>query len=487
MEEVLGAVADLSDPVRKSGLFSLETKVTNTTFSESVSFTMSSHHAVLTARNLEPTELTLTCKGMSSVNWECSDSEFEFVFEDRVCRVHSVLAEFLSAKVARVRKSDPLLSFYTFKDSGLFNAFESLVSSLRLGEPIRVEKSNFAAFLCLSQELENDELLRLLLGMIKTKSLSIEEAILLLRTGIDLGTAFSDRFGNLRDFVASRFYEIEKEILDDLDLETAQLLLLSPSLKIEDEDSLYDFVRSRSETDLSFASLFEFTYFEYLSVNRIENFASFVSENLLENITSGVWRQICHRLILRANHTRKNPRSCIGKKFVYDESKKLDGVIAYLTSEWGGNVHDKGIVNVTASSVHSDHSQPKNAVDLTTDSCFWSESKPNSWICYDFKERRVIPTSYSVMSMGGGPGWNHAKSWVIEVSNDGTENSWTIIDRRDNNNDLNDSFATVNFKISRVPSDGFRFFRLRQTGKNHLGNEVLSISSLEIFGTLSEK
>ena len=40
--------------------------------------------------------------------------------------------------------------------------------------------------------------------------------------------------------------------------------------------------------------------FESLSVNRIEPFWSFVSENFIENITSGIWRQICVRFILES-------------------------------------------------------------------------------------------------------------------------------------------------------------------------------------------
>ena len=170
-----------------------------------------------------------------------------------------------------------------------------------------------------------------------------------------------------------------------------------------------------------------------------------------------------------------------GREFVC-RSKKLDGIIAHLTRECGRNVHDAGIVNVTASSV-CNNKQPKNAVerDFGIDSGipeYASKPEPNAWICYDFKERRVIPTTYSVKS-----GTNYGpKSWVVEVSNDGY--SWTEIDRRDNNYDLNDRFVTANFEVSRVPSERLRFFRFRQTGKNHQDEDVLALMSLEIFGTL---
>ena len=69
-----------------------------------------------------------------------------------------------------------------------------------------------------------------LLEMINPDYLSLGEAILLLRVGIDLGTVFSDRFWSLTDSIASSFYKLDREVLKDLDLETAQFLVSSPSL-----------------------------------------------------------------------------------------------------------------------------------------------------------------------------------------------------------------------------------------------------------------
>ena len=67
----------------------------------------------------------------------------------------------------------------------MLSVFESLVSSMGSGDAL-LEKSNFPALLRLAQELENDELLSSLIGMIqpesfRVESLSLEEAILLLR------------------------------------------------------------------------------------------------------------------------------------------------------------------------------------------------------------------------------------------------------------------------------------------------------------------
>ena len=160
--------------------------------------------------------------------------------------------------------------------------------------------------------------------------------------------------------------------------------------------------------------------------------------------------------------------------------KPLDGIIAHLTRECGGNVHEQGVIEVTAS---SGGTTSPNAVDLGSGSCFFSNNSPNSWICYDFKGRRVTPTSYSIRSYDGP---SYPKAWVLEVSNDGSEGSCKAVDSRQDNFDLNDKRVTRNFSLGTPPSGAFRFVRLRQTGKNHYGYDTLAICALELFGTLSE-
>ena len=84
-------------------------------------------------------------------------------------------------------------------------------------------------------------------------------------------------------------------------------------------------------------------------------------------------------------------------EFVCDPSEPLEGTIARLTLGCGGNVHDKRVVNVAASTVYNNR-QPRNVADLGTDSFYFSNNGKDTWICYDFRERRVVPTRYSVRS-----------------------------------------------------------------------------------------
>ena len=180
-------------------------------------------------------------------------------------------------------------------------------------------------------------------------------------------------------------------------------------------------------------------------------------------------------------------------KLALSRQAAREGIIAQLTRECGGNVHKKGVVKVTASSCFGG-CEPENAVDLWQDSQFWSQNEPNSWICYDFGGRRVVVTKYSITSTssgsrrktGSGSRSLHPKSWVLEISKDGSEGSWVVVDRREKNFDLNYPSVTRKFGISTGPGGAFpaRFARLRQTGENHNGDDRLVICALELFGEL---
>jgi len=96
-------------------------------------------------------------------------------------------------------------------------------------------------------------------------------------------------------------------------------------------------------------------------------------------------------------------------------------------------VHEKGDVVIAASSTDGDHWQPKNVAEHESYYFFASKDEPNQWICLEFIARLVRLTAYA-----GGPGYSHPKSWVIEASSDGAAWSEPSIDRRENNQDLND-------------------------------------------------
>jgi hypothetical protein len=167
----------------------------------------------------------------------------------------------------------------------------------------------------------------------------------------------------------------------------------------------------------------------------------------------------------------------------------LNRIIAHLTREYGGNVARKGAVKVTGFPLDnaSNHSV-ENVVDLDDSSShFWSKDSLNQTLSYDFCERRIVCTAYVIQSTSGGDsGFNHLRSWVIEVAAE-AGGPWLEIDCRTENSQLNLRSAIVRFDIEN-PIES-RLIRLRQTDRNHFHSPAgctnsIVISGLELFGDL---
>jgi hypothetical protein len=207
-------------------------------------------------------------------------------------------------------------------------------------------------------------------------------------------------------------------------------------------------------------------------------------------VTSGVWDRICERLLIdisKSVHPRFSSKQveCEKPELVrnFKSNSPLDGIISYLTSRFGGNISDMGIVLVTSKSVYNPSFTARNAVDLMADSKFISASGGDQWLCYDFRDRRVEVRHSAIRSLfNGGLGCAHPKSWVIERSVDGHE--WIELDQKRNNPDLNDRNVIRSWPTTRSMKS--RYIRLRLTGRSHCGTNILALSSFEVFGTIIE-
>ena len=75
----------------------------------------------------------------------------------------------------------------------------------------------------------------------------------------------------------------------------------------------------------------------------------------------------------------------------FDGFGAFDGIICHLGKEYGGNVHVKGVVNITASSNN------RNQCHRVTDSG-WNDywETYGGWLCFDFKEKTASLTKYSL-------------------------------------------------------------------------------------------
>jgi len=382
--------------------------------------------------------------------------------------------------VCALRLSDATCGVFAVNTAGSRQQFTDFLS-LGLGECVTVAPADFGFFASVSRELGNDEVFAALVGRWTSDSGRIVENVLgRLRLGGSLcgGVSCESEVG----FIASHAFEMAESDLRGLGCETLSSVLSHPSLRIASDDWLCDFVVGLCEGDASHACLLDLVRFEFMSADAVRAFVERSEGFIVDYMSAGLWRALGLRLSatasLGAPGGRRRQRSPL------DESKPLDGVIAHLTRAPGGSVADTGAVSVTASATYSDNPDhaAKNAADLEADSFWHSKNEPCQWLCYDFKERRVQPAAYSMKSDNSSAGYHHPKSWVVEVSNDGL--GWSVVDRREDNSDLNGARVTKAFVVD--VSGAFRMIRVRQTGKTYHGSDYVALTGFEVFGDLFE-
>jgi hypothetical protein len=342
-------------------------------------------------------------------------------------------------------------------------------------------RSNESFIISLSEELENDEVLRLFESCDFCCSITEENVIDRLYRH---HRCHHEIFREV-SFIASHIENISVLSLKKLDYSVISMILSSGDIKIPSEDWLLNVISELVEEDEEYIGLFEYVGFEWVSVSCMERFCE-IGANFISELNLGIWRRLFGRCVLPVSPSGRNERVNVkvsGKPFPVQRECPLEGIISYLTKKSGGNVADLGVIGVSASSEY-DYSVPaKHASYLDNrDVWFLSKNSAGSWFCYDFKAMRITPTHYTIISDLGG---RYLRNWCLEVSNDGVD--WTSIDERRNCEDLCDRGKIGTYDVSK--SVTCRYIRLRHTGPNaYSGSEknCLGLTGLEIFGYLHE-
>jgi hypothetical protein len=422
----------------------------------------------------------LSSGGFANVPFDEIADDFEFIVGNSHFPCSRLQAAFLSPKIATRRTVDPTIASYsvsTIDNAEIFSQFLSIFS----GAELFVRPTNRSDFMSLARELGNVELLTLIRNHFggNDEALSTENAV----SCYLAKKAFNEDVRPEIEFLASHFSVISVKKLNLADLDE---ILAHASLRIVSEDWLLDFILSNN-----FLSLVEHVRFELLTVDGISRFVDRIYDIELNAV---IINRLCSRLVLPVkapvDKSRQARRATLDRQFAPQSSGSLDGIIAYLTDQCGGNVHDRDVVLVK-SSMSLTANAAKNIADLAENSCFSSMSRGreddilhtrNNWICYDFKDRRVIVTHYTLRSNHtGGVNDANLKSWAIDVSVDG--NIWIQIDHKQSNNELNAKNVARTFEVAKR-GEIARFVRLVNIGRNHYGNDRLVLSAFELFGTL---
>jgi hypothetical protein len=421
----------------------------------------------------------LSTKGLANLPTE-TENPFCFVVGDSQYQCSFCVAAYLSPKIGRLCSLDRSLNEFdieTIDDRFLFERF----LSLGRGVEFTIEPSETEFFLSVSEELENTELFSFLFDQLN-EELSVGSFI------SRLGWSRRMKCPAVREieFLASHFYELSRSDFDGLNIDDVHEILSHPALKLANEDGLFDLVAAHFDDGpeaADYFALLEFVHFEYLSLDTIHRLKemSFVFVNYL---TVSIWERICECLCPRDSRCSSLGFRYIGQPLFSKRSgdtSPLDGIIAFLTTKCGGNVHDHWVVNITSLSCSGQAYLPKNAADLHANTKFGSLNAEGQWLCYEFKTGTIVLTGYTIRSQyDKGPNAYHLKDWVVETSKDGS--AWVSVDVKTGNAQLNAQNVTCYFQLPPDTSDECRFVRLRQTGRNHGGDLSIWLSSFEVFG-----
>jgi hypothetical protein len=342
-----------------------------------------------------------------------------------------------------------------------------LLWQLMNGAAIEPNESESVGLLAVSSLLGSTELLHELLA--GEAAIDLSTVCSRLRRKSVLGVSVDEEI----DFAASRFSEIDFEDLKGLDVSVLERILKSESLHLKDEDSLLDFIFSLESEDGIL--LLRCLRSEYLSPEGMERLLARCGD---PNVDRLIFDSVQERLRLPVSPKGLESRF-VGVEIPWKGPGSLDGIISHLTAKHGGNVHEKGVVEITSKSVdpHSPERVPQVTADFTSTDSFCSKNTPEQWICWEFRGIRVRPTHYTMEA-------SYLKSWVLECSLDGT--NWKTMDCRNDTLDFNRSLPSPASSFAVSSPAECRFIRLVQTDLRHGGEgHWLILEKVEFFGTLS--
>jgi hypothetical protein len=447
----------------------------------------------------------LSARGLMNVEVQDWSDDFTFIIGDHCYQCRTSVGQFLSPRVCKLRWIDATISELRLEVEDGEELFGSMLEASQ-GCSIAVDSAHRRTFKGIYAARWNSELYRSVcpeLGDEATGENVVDRLPFLSATRCDISTEL--------EFIASHFYGFlhRPDALKAFPVSLLYEIISHGSLRVESEDSLYNLSHKGIETNRKMFGLLEFVRFEYCSTDVMNDFFDLLSEDCYE-INASMWGSLRARLVLPNMTKRQFPPSVKkGKIQVSRQEVEIDvpdGIIAHRTRECGGNVHDHSVVNVTSGSFEKEtcganphsgaygscpHSAAKNAADLETNSCFISafrrkeEDIPhmrNNWVCYDFKERGIVPTHYAIRAFSCDPGDQHLKSWLVETSAD--EKRWQVVAREEGTKQLNGRWLTGTFPVA--GGGECRFIRLVDIGRNHPGTDCLLITAWEIFGSLIE-
>lgn len=424
--------------------------------------------------------------------------DFTFFYNNKEYHTLRFVADILSPIIRQYHDIDKTIDcFYIETHHQQIIDFSSFLSLINF-EPHSISKDEIECYQDIFAQLGNTKEFLKLNSLIDQEEITKENVFQRIERKFNLNTKFNatkaknetniDFYENnfLKDLISNELNFISKHFTG---LDHEKILKLSPSiiyeiirndqLKLEDEDSLIQLINKIYLKNRKYSYFYSYVNFQYVSETEFENFSNIFDVN---DINNEIWQSIL-KLAIKSLGEKQSKNNEIKNK---NESKHLlnesefNGIIKYLTTKTGGNIHDNGTIEVTTNSLCKGQ-EPKYLLNFDYNGDYNASPNKKAWVCFDFKDKKIKITNYSIKSNCNGPNQFHLKSWILEVSNDGQ--NWTKIDERKNCQEVNGPKKTGTFSVQ--ANDFSRYVRLNQTEPSW-NNAHVWFYYMEFYGYLLE-
>ena len=279
-----------------------------------------------------------------------------------------------------------------------------------------------------------------------------------------------------------------KENLNELRNDELIFILKSDKIKVEKEDIIWEIVKERllkienSNNQENKSLLLGTIEPKYLRKDYLKEYIEMIDNEDIER-EAKLFKKIKQLLIQNIDNI-KIKKEIKGKieKINHEEGQNFQGILYNLQKKYGNNIHDQGIISISASS--SQHNRPEQVINYNWNEKWHSDGNPGNWLEINFKQFKVKVDGYSLKTMNSPPDQDcHLKNWIIEGSKNKID--WIEIDREVNNYDLNGANYQHYYPISKE-LDYFQYVRIRSIGDNHFifCANYLEFTNIECYGDI---
>ena len=434
-------------------------------------------------------QIQLKTSCITTVPLEVYNNDFSFIVNGEEFKTSKLNSDLLSPKICRIHSNDPLIDSFIINTKSRGN-FSNILNLLNF-EQNKITENELPFFFEIIEQLglssiEYD-------GINEFAEITIDNIFTNLKRHEKRPKFYDKILTREIEFISSHFNEFcekKEEEMRTISIDTLIQILNNDQLRLETEDQLVKFLNELYLKDVKYSILYETVLFENVTSETMKFFTSIYDMNDLTTLT---WKRLSKRLEedLSKEHERRSGKNKRYKKLkeriIEIESpnqNEFKGIIHHLREKSNNQIENE--INITASSILFDNESyhPRNVVLFEDQNRFFcSKNFENSWLCFDFKDNRVIPTHYTIRSNSCDENnSSHPKTWVIEGSNDNL--SWDEIDEEINCAHLNGRNVSHTFEMNKQNSKEYKYIRMRLTGPNWYYCNYLIIDSFEIYGRL---